>query len=245
MNTKNISPAAQFFNDNGWVKIQKVIDKDMAFFCYNYIKFAVTRLNLLDENLGYGNYDEEQWGTFNDKQAPGDFSRYGDLFFDTLMTLITAKVEEGSGLKLVPTYSYHRLYTKGTELTRHKDRPSCEISTTLCLGYDTENLKDKNWNWPMFIGPKNGEIGDTGIPVYLNPGDMIIYKGCEVEHWREPLLGNNHAQVFLHYNEKDGKNNITYDKRPFIGLPKDIFSIKKKYTLEEKEDKDKDQIVYD
>ena len=57
-------------------------------------------------------------------------------------------METMTSLELVPTYSYHRLYTTGTELKRHKDRPSCEISTTLCLGYDISNLDDKKeWNW--------------------------------------------------------------------------------------------------
>ena len=48
---------------------------------------------------------------------------------------------------------------------------------------------------------------------------MIIYRGDVVEHWREPLWGNNHAQVFLHYNEKDGQYHIPYDGRPMLGLP--------------------------
>lgn len=243
MNEKEISLAAKFFKEHGWVKIDKVIDKDMAYFAYQYVKFCATRLSLLDNTVGFGNYNEDVFGTFEDKQAPGDFSRYGDMFFDTLMVLITERVEQAAGVKLMPTYTYHRLYTKGTELTRHKDRPSCAISTTMCLGYDTENLKDKSWNWPMFVGPKNGEKGSKGTPVYLQPGDMILYRGCEVEHWREPFIGNNHAQVFLHYNEKDGKNAFQYDKRPFIGLPKDIFSVKNRYSLESKEDKK--HIVYD
>ena len=123
---------------------------------------------------------------------------------------------------LIPTYSYHRLYTQGTELKRHKDRPSCEISTTLCLGYDNSNVdanKYPDWDWPMFVGPKDGEEGTGGLPIHMKPGDMIIYRGDVVEHWREPLWGNNHAQVFLHYNEKDGQYHIPYDGRPMLGLP--------------------------
>jgi len=225
MINNNMHPAAKFFEENGWVKIEKVIDENIAFILYNHIKFAVTRLSTLGKNLGYDNFHEDVWGTFADKQAPGDFSRYGDLIFDTVMVLITEQMEQYTNKKLIPTYTYHRLYTKGTELKRHKDRPSCEISTTMCLGYDIDNLdksKRENWNWPMFLGPKTGEKASKGTPVHLNPGDMIIYKGCDVEHWREPFIGNNHAQVFLHYNEKDGKNNILYDGRQFIGLPKKI-----------------------
>jgi len=53
----------------------------------------------------------------------------------------------------------------------------------------------------------------------MKPGDMLIYRGDVVEHWREPLWGNNHAQVFLHYNEKDGKYHMPFDARPMLGLP--------------------------
>jgi hypothetical protein len=150
-------------------------------------------------------FDEDVYGTFTDAQAPGDYSKYGDLVFDTLLARKLPEMEILTGKKLIPTYSYHRLYTQGTELKRHKDRPSCEISTTLCLGYDVSNVdleKYPDWDWPMFVGPKTGEEGTEGMPIHMKPGDMIIYRGCELEHWREPYWGKNHAQVFLHYNER-------------------------------------------
>jgi hypothetical protein len=99
---------------------------------------------------------------------------------------------------------------------------SCEISTTLNLGGDP---------WPIYLSPKeNVGIPDgktitassnvKGIKVNLKPGDMLIYKGMELEHWREPFEEENCAQVFLHYNEvsKEGKLNM-FDKRPHLGLP--------------------------
>ena len=48
---------------------------------------------------------------------------------------------------------------------------------------------------------------------------MLVYRGCELEHWREPYWGKNHAQVFLHYNELQGDYNIRFDCRPALGLP--------------------------
>jgi hypothetical protein len=60
-----------------------------------------------------------------------------------------------------------------------------------------------------------------GVKVELNVGDMLIYSGCELEHWREPFQGNLCGQVFLHYNHADGpfaKSNL-YDKRAMLGLP--------------------------
>jgi hypothetical protein len=231
MNPAVVHPAAKFFEKNHWVKIDKFIDQNMANLLYHHVQLETKRLNYLDETLGKGNYDTDYFGTFEDSQAPGDFSKYGEPIFDTLLNLGVEQMEMLTGKKLVPTYSYHRLYTTGTELKRHKDRPSCEISTTLCLGYDVSNVDSKkypNWDWPMFVKETNG----TEVPVHMKPGDMIIYRGCEVEHWREPFWGKNHAQVFLHYNEKEGQYNIPYDGRPVLGLPA---SFRAKNALEKNE----------
>ena len=60
-----------------------------------------------------------------------------------------------------------------------------------------------------------------GVKVDLKQGDMLIYRGNLLEHWREPFQGQDCAQVFLHYNNiktPDAEKNI-YDTRPHIGLP--------------------------
>lgn len=211
-----LSASAKFFEKNSWVKIESFIDFNISHMLYTYVTLEAERLNYLENNEI--EKDTELYGSFNDKQAPGDFSKYGDLTFDTLLTLKLPEMEYLTGKKLIPTYSYHRLYTTGTELKRHKDRPSCEISTTLCLGYNVSNVDAKkypDWDWPMFVKTKEGDE----LPIHLKAGDMIIYRGCEVEHWREPFWGLNHAQVFLHYNEKNGDYNNLYDDRPMLGLP--------------------------
>jgi hypothetical protein len=50
---------------------------------------------------------------------------------------------------------------------------------------------------------------------------MLAYSGCDLEHWREPFEGNDCGQVFLHYNNKQGKfqENNAFDSRPMLGLP--------------------------
>ena len=220
LNPATVHPAAKFFEENGWVKIENYIDTNMANLLYHHIQLEAQRLAYLEDNSM--EYDENNYGTFGDTQAPGDFSKYGDPIFDALLSLGTEKLSELTGKDLIPTYSYHRLYTMGTELKRHKDRPSCEISTTLCIGYDNSNVdasKYPDWDWPMYVGPKDGEKGTDGMPIHMKPGDMLIYRGDVVEHWREPLWGQNHAQVFLHYNEKEGQYNIPYDGRPLLGMP--------------------------
>jgi len=130
---------------------------------------------------------------------------------ETLLQEVKPVMEKHTGLKLSETYSYARIYKKGDVLHRHKDRYSCEISTTLNLGGDP---------WSIYLDP-TGKQGQAGIKVDLNPGDMLIYSGCDLEHWREEFTGKDCGQVFLHYNKsssKTAKENL-YDKRPFLGLP--------------------------
>ena len=216
LNAAVVHPAAKFFEEHRWVKIDKFIDRNMANLLYHHTQLEAARLGYFEDNDI--KCDEDIWGTFSDSQAPGDFSKYGDPIMDTLLSLSLTQMETLTGMDLVPTYSYHRLYTLGTELKKHSDRPSCEISTTLCLGYNNSNIDASiypDWSWPMFVKEKDGKE----VAIDMKPGDMIIYRGCELKHWREPLKATNHAQVFLHYNEKGGEYDIPYDSRPLLGLP--------------------------
>jgi len=74
--------------------------------------------------------------------------------------------------------------------------------------------------WSIFLEP-SGEVGKKGLEINLKPGDMLMYRGCELEHWREAFEGTDCGQVFLHYNDASGKDAKTnkFDKRPIIGLP--------------------------
>jgi hypothetical protein len=130
---------------------------------------------------------------------------------ETLLAKLNPTMEKETGYKLHPTYSYARIYKTGDVLHRHKDRYSCEVSTTLHLGGDP---------WPIYLDP-TGKTGQAGIKVDLEPGDMLIYSGCEIEHWRDAFSGKDCGQVFLHYNnakKKTAKEN-KFDKRPMLGLP--------------------------
>jgi len=197
----------EHFKNEKYVVVKNFIDEDISFLLYNFVK---TQAQAVDFKYVYQNeyYNKKLDGTFDDPQAPGDFSKYGDPLFDTLLNLTCERVSKITGVDLVPTYSYHRLYTKGSELLRHKDRNSCEISATLCLGSDTDTP------WPICLK----KIDGTEVGYDLSPGSILIYRGCEIEHWRPPYEGNHHAQVFLHYNDRNGKFNNVYDGRPLLGI---------------------------
>ena len=198
------------FKKNKYTVLKNVISKEVADMAYSYFlnKRKVAGF-LLDQRFisPFTTY----YGVWNDSQVPNTYSHYSDILMETLLEKVKPAMEKHTGLKLSPTYSYARIYKKGDVLARHKDRYSCEISTTLNLGGDP---------WSIYLDP-TGKKGQAGIKVDLEPGDMLIYSGCELEHWREEFKGKDCGQVFLHYNKsssKKAKENL-YDGRPFAGLP--------------------------
>jgi len=210
------------FKKNHFLVIKEAIDPKVANFVYNYflMKKQVARTFF---DTRYISPFTTEWGVWNDEQVPNTYSHYADTAMETLLLAVQPKMEKLTGIKLNPTYSYARIYKKGDVLERHKDRFSCEISTTMNLGGD---------DWPIYLeNKKNVGIPDgkkytaqstnKGKKITLKPGDMLVYKGMILEHWREVFLGDNCAQVFLHYNDvnsKDADKNI-FDGRPHLGLP--------------------------
>jgi len=214
------------FKKNKFKIIKKAISKDLALFVYNYflMKRQVAK-TLLEKR--YISPFETMFGVWTDMQVPNTYSHYADIVMETLLLKLQPIMEKETGLKLNPNYSYARIYKKGDILKRHKDRFSCEISTTLNLGGDswpiyldltgTDNLINEEQNLIKPNAPK-------GIKVNLKPGDMLVYKGNLLEHWREPFEGEDCAQVFLHYNNvaTSGADENVFDKRIHLGLPGDL-----------------------
>ena len=195
---------------NNYKVIKQAISKELADFVYSYFltKRQVARTFFDDRYISPFNND---WGVWNDPQVPETYSHYSDIAMETLLEKLTEPMSKETELNLIPTYSYARIYKKGDVLKRHKDRYSCEVSMTMNLGGDS---------WPIYLEP-SGETDKEGVKIDLEPGDALIYRGCEVEHWREAFEGDNCGQVFLHYNDASGENakENAYDRRPFLGLP--------------------------
>tara|TARA_R100001163_G_scaffold29314_1_gene23364 strand:- start:40 stop:672 length:633 start_codon:yes stop_codon:yes gene_type:complete len=198
------------FKNNKYTILKNAISKELADFVYKYFKNKRKVASLLLDSK-YISPFTEYWGMWTDPQVPNTYSHYSDLAMETLLTEVKPVMEKHTGLELSETYSYARIYKNGDILARHKDRYSCEISTTLNLGGDP---------WPIYLDP-TGKEGHAGVKVDLEPGDMLIYSGCDLEHWREEFTGKECGQVFLHYNKKGSKTaeENEFDKRPFIGLP--------------------------
>ncbi len=166
-----------------------------------YIKDFLTNEEL-EVAHKYSIYRHKNNTTDFDDKVNGATRFYSDPLMEILLEKKLPLVEKIVNKKLFPTYSYLRFYHKYTDLKKHTDRNSCEISVTCTLGRDK--------SWPIFI---------DGESVDVKPGDGVLYYGAKYEHWREEYDGDYCSQVFFHYIDQEGKNkDFKFDKRQSLGF---------------------------
>jgi hypothetical protein len=174
---------------------------------YTVVKNAVSK-ELIDFITQYALFDEMQNFT-PDTQVPGAHIKYADPVMETLLLKLQPIIEASTGISVYPTYSFYRIYSPGDELVPHTDRPSCEISITISLGHDYQG---KEYSWPIYV---------NGSACHLSPGDLVCYRGVDLEHWRTSFdvpEGSWHVQAFLHYVDVNGPyENYKFDQRSSIG----------------------------
>lgn len=165
----------EYFENNGYIVLKDALSKDQ---CNKLVQhmFAL----------------HDQGKLTKDDQCPVSDAIYGDANMEALLENFAGPIGKTVGKQLLPTYAYARIYRPGEVLKKHKDRPACEISATLTLGYDAKSV------WPICFD----EHKETSVD--LDTGELAVYKGCEVLHWRKEFKGNWHVQVFLHYVDADG-----------------------------------------
>lgn len=125
---------------------------------------------------------------------------------------MTASIEAVAGVRLLPTYAYFRTYQKGDICKVHIDRPSCEHSLSLAIGYSdllpwalcvgrrTWTLEEMKPN-PLAMG-----FGDESFDAFpLQVGDGVLYKGIDYRHGRvDPNPNRWSTHLFLHWVDRDG-----------------------------------------
>mgnify|MGYP003337877105 CR=1 FL=1 len=191
------------FKENGFYVVKNFLEKDFINFIQEYFFVRIKA----------GHARE------GDPQILKAKSFYADPLIETVLLSSANSLGELIGVKLLPAYTYTRLYFYGAELKKHIDRPSCEISATLALGIP------KNQSISPIYFSKN-EDGKDAVEILLEPGDLCLYRGCELWHWRPPFSQSWYLQSFLHYVDADGPfgKDYLYDGRPFLAMP-DSYSI--------------------
>ena len=186
------------FKQNGFQIIKNFLEEDFVEFIQDYFSMKANSGEVVFEN----------------QQDIGSYEWYSDILSETILQNSCEPISNIIGVNLLPTYSFVRLYMQGDELKKHVDRSSCEISATLSLGYD----KSKEIN-PIYFSKSID--GLDAQEILLNPGDLCVYRGCNLYHWRPKIQNKWLLQTFLHFVDAEGqyKDNI-YDNRPYLGFKK-------------------------
>jgi len=174
--------------------------------------------------IKYSNHTTEM-----DTQASSLVGEYSDYFMETLLDMSTPVIEQNVGKKLWPTYSYARIYDKGSDLKIHKDRESCEYTVALCLGADPIDKpyelfvgsEDDNSDYKFFNNKDEYRRYKIEHKFSMVPNDALIFKGMDKIHWREYCQHDHFITVFLHYVDQEGEfRDFKFDKRISLGANK-------------------------
>lgn len=162
-------------------------------------------------------------------QSNSLITQYADPLMETLMDMSTGVIEQNVGKKLFPTYSFFRIYDKGSDLPIHVDRPSCEYTVALCLGCEPDDKpyniyvgeEDKSSDYRYYDRKKKLVNLKINHAFEMLPNNALIFQGMENLHWREECHHDHFITVFLHYVDQEGKySEHKYDKRDQLGLDK-------------------------
>jgi hypothetical protein len=176
------------FQQNKFVVIPNFLDPYLLAFLVSYFEHA-------KENPGP--YVGQDWTSAN---------AHGDACADSVMYSLRPIIEAITGLELLPTYSWVRMYNKGDTLGRHKDVAANQVSCNVCIS------KDIDW----LLGLSDGE---NEFEISLEPGDAVIYDGVALEHWRDKYQGQNQIQMIVGYVVKGGE----FDADRFYGREKPMY----------------------
>lgn len=190
------------FNNDGYELVKKAIDGNLL----TYINTIIDLHEYVETRLSR---NQQSRFPCNDGQISNCFAWYSSYHSEAMLIYLKPVIEKVVGLSLLETYSYYRTYFYDSHLKPHTDRPSCQYSATICLHKDPVS-------WPIYFERTDGSTAGFD----LEAGDMVVYKGMDHTHWRDPFKGQKQKQMFLHYVDAHGPYARThqYDGRPYLAL---------------------------
>jgi len=188
------------FAKDGYCIIPNAVSKELCAFITHYarLKYQVSPNVYRNKDDSLANIHRE----------------YGDPLMETLLQRLHGPVEQITNMQLWPSLSFYYTYTHGNLLKKHKDRDSCEVVACLCIGSDEQYAKEQKY-WPIYLGLDQGDL-----PVCLHQGDIVLFKGKHLDHWREPYEGEWFISSIFAFVERDGPNAyLKYDQRANLAKP--------------------------
>jgi hypothetical protein len=178
------------FKNNGFVVLRNVISAPAVAVIKDYYWFLMRNQKLT--------------------RFPTSLGKYGDDLNESLLLSYQKIVEEITELSLFPSFSFMRIYYNNSKLGKHKDRIGSEFALSIAIDYDTSEI------WPLHLKDLNGKEH----ALKLDRGDMVLYRGCDLEHWREAYKGQSCLQLFLFYVDAEGPmKHLRFDGRNKLGDP--------------------------
>ena len=224
------------FENNGYFVVREFFDDITVKLMQQYWDLKWRQINFFRDNniqdeLRNLNHSFKQGEslTKEDNDVGFSFNFYNDTLMESIELCYGQKASSMLKATLSPTYTFTRIYEKGSPLIPHQDRPSCEVSATCPVFISDDRpsqicISNHKW-WEISEDHRKYSIeeikqkGDFS-EVHLYPGDACFYKGCERYHWRDPIESDCMVQFFMHFIQTNGEHkDWVFDKRPFMGFP--------------------------
>ncbi|HWE30327.1 MAG TPA: hypothetical protein VHB97_20115 [Polyangia bacterium] len=130
----------------------------------------------------------------SDVQVPLRSARYNEPLLRYYQRELAPFISRVQGAAFKPSFGYFASYRRGATLKKHTDRPQCALTASLLL--DFAGGSSTGSAWPLYLElPASGDQ----VSIALDVGDAVLFRGCELPHYREPFDGERSASYFLHY----------------------------------------------
>jgi hypothetical protein len=138
--------------------------------------------------------ESNYFGPIGDGQVDRRMAIHNETVTASLHHRLAKLVSLITGEELQASYAYLGCYLGGAVLERHVDRAQCQYNLSIVF-----DMSDEEGNavepWPIYLQVKNKPIA-----VNLEIGSGLLYRGTEIEHWREKLPKGHRAIVcFYHF----------------------------------------------
>lgn len=132
-----------------------------------------------------------------DDQVPTRRSQHNAGLFSAVHSQLADLVQKVANTPLKPSYCYMSVYPKGSILAKHTDRAQCVWNASI-----TFSRTDKIW--PIYVEGKKGEAA-----LYADIGEVVVYRGTEIPHWRKALPEGTATVCFFHFVDQDYQGVLT------------------------------------
>lgn len=177
---RQIEQAADEIQTNRYTALQGILPPEQIAAIHNY----------------FDNLRREGFMRFNDTQVKRRYALHNDLLSRYLHQQLAPLVSRVARETVKPSYAYSATYIEDAELEPHTDRPQCEFTMSMQIGYKPELKTGELSPWALSLD----DLNEKKIDYHLACGDGVIYKGCELVHYRAPLFaGHESTSVFFHF----------------------------------------------